>query len=88
MRPAALVQLRCISLDPAPDATAIDLYTPFTDDFGDMFVGQRIAEIPPHAQKDYLAWVMAPLKGLVAVMGMNSLPYQTSYSTSQWNRSR
>jgi hypothetical protein len=38
LRPAALVQLRCIGLDPGPDATGIRFHSPFPDDFGDVFV--------------------------------------------------
>jgi hypothetical protein len=39
MRPAALVQLGCIGLHPAPDAAGIHLNAAFRQEFRDMFVG-------------------------------------------------
>lgn len=45
-----------------------------------VFVGQHIAEILAHAQQDQFARVMATLNAFVAVIGMNSLLYQTTLS--------
>ncbi len=42
MRPAAFVQLGCVCLDPAPDATGVHRNTAFRQNLGDMFLGQGI----------------------------------------------
>ena len=49
MRAAAFVQLECIRLHPTSNATAIHLDTTFGHQLRDMFVRQRISEMPAHA---------------------------------------
>jgi hypothetical protein len=49
MRPTAFVQLKCIRLHPTPNATGIHLHTTFSQQLRDMFIRQRISEIPAHA---------------------------------------
>src|SRR5215472_11136918 len=59
MRPASLIQFWRIGLDPAPDATGVNLHAPFRQNLGDMFVGQRISQVPAHAQNNHLARIVA-----------------------------
>jgi hypothetical protein len=40
---AAFIQLRCVGLHPAPDATRIHLHAAFRQKFSDVFVGEGIA---------------------------------------------
>src|SRR5215469_15525431 len=59
MRATALVQLRRISLDPAPDTTGVHFDATVRQQFSDMLVSQRITEIPADAEEDQVAWEMA-----------------------------
>src|SRR5258708_38633553 len=76
MRSAAFVQLRRIGLHPAPNAAGIHLDTPFGYQFGDALVGERITEVPAHAQDDHFSREMAPFEGMVRVDWHRLLPYQ------------
>src|SRR5260370_728141 len=51
MRSAAFVHLGCIGLHPAPNAAGIHLDTTFGHQLGDVLIGERIPQIPAHAQK-------------------------------------
>ena len=55
MRSAAFVQLRCIGLHPAPNAAGIHLDTTFGQQLGDVLLGERIPEVPAHAQNDHFS---------------------------------
>src|SRR5712691_9777094 len=55
MRPATLVQLGCICLHPTPNATGVHLDATFGDQFADVLVRERIAQIPAHAQNHAVA---------------------------------
>src|SRR5712664_740122 len=76
MRSAAFVQLRCIRLNPTPNAAGIHLDTTFGYQFGDVLVGERIPEIPAHAQNDHFSRVLAPFERIVRVDWHGLLPYQ------------
>src|ERR1035438_2206654 len=76
MRPAAFVQLGCICLHPTPNATGIHIHTTFHHQLRDMFVRQRISEIPSHAQNDHFSRVLAPLERIVWSDRHGLLPYQ------------
>src|SRR5260370_24012467 len=76
MRSAAFVQLRCIGLHTAPHTAGIHLDTTFGHQFGDVLVGERIPEIPAHAQNDHFSRVLAPFEWIVQVDRHGILPYQ------------
>jgi hypothetical protein len=59
---AMLVQLRCLGLHPAPDATGIHFDAAFRQKFRDMFVSQGIPKVPADTQKNHLTRKMAPLE--------------------------
>src|SRR6516165_3203424 len=59
MRPASLIQFWRIGLDPAPDVTGVNLHAPFRQNLGDVFVGQRISQVPAHAQNNDLTRIVA-----------------------------
>src|SRR5712664_3787361 len=80
MRSAAFVQLRCIGLHPAPNPAGIHLDTTFGHQFADVFVGERIPEIPAHAQNDHFSRVLAPFERIVRVDRHGLLPYQDARS--------
>src|SRR6266404_8550114 len=80
MRSAAFVQLGCIRLDPPPNAAGIHLDTTFGHQLGDVLVGERIPEIPAHAQNDHFSRVLAPLELIVRVDRHGLLPYQVAGS--------
>src|SRR5260370_242061 len=80
MRSAAFVQLGCIGLHPAPNAAGIHLDTTFGHQFGDALVGERIPEIPAHAQNDHFSRVLAPFERIVQVDRHGILPYQDASS--------
>jgi hypothetical protein len=65
---------RGIGLHPAPDATGIDLNTTFRQELGNVFVGERISQVPSDAQNNHLARERRPLNGLAAVIGIDSYP--------------
>jgi hypothetical protein len=73
-RSAAFVQLGCIGMYPAPNAAGIHLDTTFSHHFGDVLVGERIPEIPSHAQNDHFSRELAPLERIVWVIGMDFYP--------------
>jgi hypothetical protein len=72
VRPAPFVQLRRVGLHPAPNAAGIDLNTAFRYQLGDVFVGERITEIPTHAQNDHFSRKLATLEGIAASIDMGS----------------
>src|SRR5260370_11995885 len=80
MRSAAFVQFGCIGLHPAPNAAGIHLDTTFGQQFGDVLVGERIPEIPAHAQNDHFSRVLAPFERIVQVDRHGILPYQDASS--------
>ena len=80
MRSAAFVELGRIGLHPAPNAAGIHLDTPFGHPLGDVLVGERIPEIPAHAQNDDLSRKLAPFEGIVRVDRHGILPYQDAGS--------
>src|SRR5580704_11611090 len=87
MRSAAFVQLRCIGLHPAPNATGVHLDATFGHQFGDVLVGERIPEIPAHAQNDHFSRELAPFERIVRVNRHGLLPYQDAgCQSSQRNR--
>jgi hypothetical protein len=73
-------------LHPAPDATGVNGNAPFQQNFGDVLVGQRVAEVPANAQQDHFTGKWRPLNGLVEVIGMDFLRYQIPFQISQRNR--
>jgi hypothetical protein len=74
MRSAAFVQLGCIGLHPAPNTAGIHLDAAFGHQLGDVLVGERIPEIPAHAQNDHLSRELAPLEWIVCVDRHGLLP--------------
>jgi hypothetical protein len=66
--------IRRIALHPAPDATGVHGNAAFRQKLRDVFVGERISQVSPHAQNDHLAGNWRPLNGLVAVIGMDPYP--------------
>jgi hypothetical protein len=74
MRSAAFVQLGCIGLHPAPNAAGIHPDTTFGQQFGDVLVGERIPEIPAHAQTITSPGCERPLNGLCELIGMEFYP--------------
>src|SRR5258705_3383267 len=78
MRSAAFVQLGCVCLHPTPNAAGIHLHTTFGYQLGDVLVGERIPEIPAHAQNDHFSRVLAPLERIVWVDRHGLLPYQVA----------
>src|SRR4051794_39059884 len=85
MRAAAFIQFGGIGLHPAPDATGIDLHTALGQKLGNVFVGERIPQIPPHAQNDHLARELAAFERIGWGDRHGILRYQTLSQTSQWN---
>jgi len=55
MRSAAFVQFGCVCLHPAPNTTGIHLDTAFGQQLGDVLLGERIPEVPAHAQNDHFS---------------------------------
>src|SRR5882724_8245367 len=80
MRSAAFVQLGCIYLHPAPNAARIHLDATFGHQLGDVLVGERISEIPAHAQHDHFSRVLASVEGVLRVDRHRLLPYQDAGS--------
>jgi predicted enzyme related to lactoylglutathione lyase len=80
MRSAAFVQLGRIGLHPTPDAAGVHFDTTLGHQFGDVLVGERIPEIPAHAQNDHLSRVLAPFERIVRVDRHGILPYQDAGS--------
>src|SRR6202043_735804 len=76
MRPAAFVQLGCVCLYPAPNAAGIHLDTTFGYQLGDVLVGERIPEVPAHAQNDHFSRELAPFERILRVDRHGLLPYQ------------
>src|SRR5215471_20412938 len=82
---AAFVELGCVGLHPAADATRIHLHAAFRQEFSDVFVGEGIAEVPADAQQNHLAREMAPFERIGRGDRHGLLPYQTASPISQWN---
>src|SRR5215472_11626783 len=87
MRAAAFVQLRCVGLYPAPDATGIHFHAALRQKFGDVLVGEGIAQVPADAQQNHLAREMASFERMGRGDRHGLLRYQTASPISQWNRS-
>src|SRR6516164_6361185 len=64
MRPAAFVDFRCISLDPAPDTTGIHWDAAFGHQLGHVFISQGVLEVPTDALHDHLTGKMAAFEGI------------------------
>src|SRR6516164_459545 len=64
MRPAAFVDFRCISLDPAPDTTGVHLDAAFGHQLGHVFISQGVLEVPTDALHDHLTGKMAAFEGI------------------------
>src|SRR4051794_8427329 len=86
MRAAAFIQFGGIGLHPAPDATGSDLHTALRQKLGNVYVGERIPQIPPHAQNDHLARELTAFERIGWGDRHGILRYQTLSQTSQWNR--
>src|SRR6266850_6093621 len=80
MRSAAFVQLGCVCLHPTPNAAGIHLHTTFGYQLGDVLVGERIPEVPAHAQNDHFSREVAPFERMVRVDQHGLLPYQDAGS--------
>src|SRR6266849_4665062 len=80
---AALFKKKNIGLDPSPNAAGIHLDTTFGHQLGDVLVGERIPEIPAHAQNDHFSRVLAPLERIVWVDRHGLLPYQVAGSEAR-----
>jgi hypothetical protein len=74
MRSAAFVQLVCIGLHPAPNATGIHLDTTFGQQFGDVLVGERLLQIPATHKTITSPGCWRPLNGLCKLIGMEFYP--------------
>src|SRR5215831_16868234 len=86
MLAATLVQLGCIGLRPAPDATGVHFNAPLRQQLGNVFVGEGISQIPSDAQNNHLAREMASFERIGRSDRHGLLPYQTPSTISQWNR--
>src|SRR5262245_50042038 len=62
MRPAALIEFRCVRLNPPPNAAGIHRKTTLGQHLRHMLVRQRISQVPPNGQKDHLARVVTSLE--------------------------
>ena len=62
VRAAALVHFRCIRLYPSPDAAGIHEQASLGQQFGDMQVRERVAQVPADRLQDHLARVLATLE--------------------------
>src|SRR5215472_2491203 len=76
MRAAAFVQLRCVGLYPAPDATGIHFHAALRQKFSDVLVGEGIAYVPADAQNNHLAREMASFERMGRGDWHGFLPYQ------------
>src|SRR5437016_2493944 len=74
MRSAAFVQLGRVGLHPSPNAAGIHLDTTLGHQLGDVLVGERISEIPAHAQTITSPGNWRPLNGLCGLIGMDFYP--------------
>src|SRR5262245_65912290 len=61
---AALVQLRPVDLDPAPDATGVNEQTTFERHLGHVRTGDRKPQVPPRAPENVIARIVAPFEGI------------------------
>src|SRR3954453_9394698 len=77
MRAAAFIQFGGIGLHPAPDATGIDLHTALRQKLGNVFVGERIPQIPPHAENNHPARELAAFERIAWGERHGILRYQT-----------
>src|SRR6516225_9994867 len=64
MRPAAFVDFRCISLDPAPDTTGVHLDAALGHQLGHVFISPGVWEVPTDALHDHLTGKMAAFEGI------------------------
>src|SRR6516162_11673943 len=64
MRPAAFVDFRGISLDPAPDTTGVHWDAAFGHQRGHVFISPGVWEVPTDALHDHLTGKMAAFEGI------------------------
>ena len=76
MLPTALAQLRCVGLNPAPDAAGIHRKSALGQQLGHMFVRQRVPQIPTNCRHDYLARILSTFERIGFCDRQGSLPYQ------------
>jgi hypothetical protein len=69
MGATTLVQLRCVSLDPAPNATGIHGKTSFPQQLGHMLISQGYRKYQRTAVRITSPGYWRPLNGLVALIG-------------------
>ncbi len=62
MGAAALIQFRSIDLHPPPDATGVHFHAALRQQLGNVFVGEWISQVPPHAENDHLARELTSLE--------------------------
>src|SRR6516164_1101266 len=86
MRPAAFVDFRCISLDPAPDTTGVHWDAAFGHQLGHVFISQGVWEVPTDACTITSPGKWRPQQGLVAVIGMPFHGTRRRPPISQQNR--
>src|SRR3982074_1992997 len=80
MPSAAFVQRRCVCLHPAPNAAGIHLHTTLGYQLGDVLVGERIPQVPTHAQNDHFSRELASFERIMPVDQHGLLPYQDAGS--------
>jgi hypothetical protein len=85
MRPTALVQLGCMGLHPAPDASRVHGNAAFRQKLRYVLVGERISKVAADAKEDHLAREMSPFEGIGRGDRHEILPYQTVSRISQWH---
>src|SRR4051812_37717358 len=62
MGTAAFVQFGSIDLHPPPNATGIHCHATFRQQLGNVFIGEWISQVPPHAENDHLARELTSLE--------------------------
>src|SRR6516162_1482470 len=87
MQPAAFVDFRCISLDPAPDTTGVHWDAAFGHQLGHVFISQGVWEVPTDALHDHLTGKMAAFEGIGGRDRHAPPRYQTPPPISQQNLS-
>jgi hypothetical protein len=83
MRSTAPVQLGCVHLHSAPDATGIQLDTSFGREFRDVLIRQRVSEVQAYAQDDQFSGVLPSFEGIIRANRHRFLPYQHVAESSQ-----
>src|SRR3954470_24476150 len=62
MGTAAFVQFGSIDLHPPPNTTGIHCHATFRQQLGNVFIGEWISQVPPHAENDHLARELTSLE--------------------------